>query len=137
MDSILTGKEWIIHSTSSSILSGTEGWFIALSCSWFEWLFNRGWYEKAYQSLSFRFHPDKNQHSQVPGVTKMINEAKEELKNTLLHIYSIREEERVRMDVMREEERFCMAHNAIIIFSHDESDSGRRQIPPKPVTSSN
>ena len=63
----------------------------------------------------------------------MINEAKEELKNTLLHNDSIREEERVRMDVMREEERVCTAQNAIIIFSHDESDSGRRQIPPSSV----
>ena len=30
-----------------------------------------------------------------------------------------------------------MAHNAIIISSDDESDSGRRQIPFKPVTLSN
>ena len=37
---------------------------------------------------------------------------------------------------MSEEERVHMAHNAIITSSDDESDSGRRQIPSKPVTSS-
>ena len=41
------------------------------------------------------------------------------------------------MDVMREEERVHIAQNAIIILSDDESDSGRREIPPKQVTSSN
>ena len=40
---------------------------------------------------------------------KMINEAKEEFKNTLSHNDAIIEEERVRMYEMREEERFCMA----------------------------
>ena len=38
---------------------------------------------------------------------------------------------------MREEERVCMAQNAIIIFSDDKYDSGIRQIPSEPVTSSN
>ena len=38
---------------------------------------------------------------------------------------------------MREEERVGMAHNSIINLSDDESDSGRRKIPSKPVTSSN
>ena len=41
------------------------------------------------------------------------------------------------MDVTREEERVRMAHNAIIFFSDDKSDSGRREIQSKPVTSSN
>ena len=41
------------------------------------------------------------------------------------------------MDAIREEERVRMAQNTIIISSDDESDSGRRQIPPKPVTSYN
>ena len=41
------------------------------------------------------------------------------------------------MDAMREEDRFCMAQNAIIIFSDDKSNSERRQILSKPVTSSN
>ena len=31
------------------------------------------------------------------------------------------------MDAMREEERVCMAHNAIIIFSDDKYNSGRRE----------
>ena len=31
------------------------------------------------------FHPDKNQHSQESDVMEMINEAKEELENTLRH----------------------------------------------------
>ena len=41
------------------------------------------------------------------------------------------------MDVMMEEERVHMAQNAIIILSGEIFDSGRRQIPSKPVTSSN
>ena len=38
------------------------------------------------------------------------------------------------MDAIREEERVRMAQNDVIISSDDESDSGRRQIPSKPVT---
>ena len=53
---------------------------------------------------------------------KMINEAKEELENTLRHHYAIREEERVCMDATREEKCVHMAHNAIIISSDDEYD---------------
>ena len=49
----------------------------------------------------------------------------------------MREEELVRMDATREEEHVRMAQNAIIISSDDESDSGRREIPSKPVTSYN
>ena len=60
-------------------------------------------------------------------MTKIINKAKEESESTLCHNDEIR-------DAMREEERVCMAHNAIIISSDDESDSGRREIPYKPVT---
>ena len=41
------------------------------------------------------------------------------------------------MDAMREEERVHMEYNTIIISSDDESDSGRREIPSKPVASSN
>ena len=41
------------------------------------------------------------------------------------------------MHAIREEELVRMAHNSIIISSDDKSDSGRRQIPSKPVTSSN
>ena len=41
------------------------------------------------------------------------------------------------MDAITEEERFRMVQNAIIILSDDESNSGRREIPSKPVTSSN
>ena len=48
-----------------------------------------------------------------------------------------REQYCVCMDAMREEERVRMAQNAIIISSDDESDSGRRQIPSKLVTSFN
>ena len=36
--------------------------------------------KKAYRSLVIRFHPDKNQHSQVSDTMTMINEAKEELE---------------------------------------------------------
>ena len=66
--------------------------------------------KKAYLSLALRFHPYKNQHSQVSYVMRMINEAKEELENTLRHDDAIREEERVRM-----------AHNTIIILSESSS----------------
>ena len=62
--------------------------------------------KKSYRSLAFRFHPDKNQHSQVSDAMKMIKEAKEELENILRHNDEIREEELVRM-----------AHNTIIISS--------------------
>ena len=67
----------------------------------------------------------------------MINEAKEELESKLRHNDEIMEKERVSMDEIREEELIRMAYNAIIILSDDESDSVRRQIPPKPVTLSN
>ena len=77
-ESLQMGTEWIIHSTSYSIISVREGWWIALSCSWFERFFGRGQYEKSYCFLALQFHPDKNQHSQVSDVTKIINKAKEE-----------------------------------------------------------
>ena len=67
----------------------------------------------------------------------MINEVKEELESTLRHNDEIREEKCACMDEMREEEFVCMAQNAIINLSDDEYDSGRREIPSKPVTSSN
>ena len=50
------------------------------------------------------------------------NKAKEELENILRHIEAIREEERVYMDTMREEESVCIEQNAIIFFSDDEYD---------------
>ena len=87
--------------------------------------------------MDLRFHPDKNWHSQVTEVMKIINEAKEKLEITLCHNDDIREEERFCMDAMREEERVCMAQNDIIISCDDKYYSGRRQIPSKPVTSSN
>ena len=70
---------------------------------------------------------------------KTINEDRNELEDTLSH-----------NDAIREEERVCIAHNTIIFLyksvssydlletSYDESSgSGRRQIPTKPVISSN
>ena len=68
---------------------------------------------------------------------KMINKGKEELESALPHNDETREEERICMDAMREEERVRMAQNAIIILSDDKYNSGRREIPSKPVTSSN
>ena len=73
--------------------------------------------EKAYRSLALWFYPDKNQHSQVSGVMKMINEAKEWLEKILRHNDTIRDEESFRMDTTMEEERVSMAHNNIMIFS--------------------
>ena len=65
--------------------------------------------KKSYRCLALIFHPDKNQHSQVTKVVKMINEAKEELESTLRRNDEIWEEERVRMDAIREEESVRMA----------------------------
>ena len=48
---------------------------------------------------------------------KIIKEAKEELESTLCHNYEIKEEGRVRIDAMREEERVHMAQNNILILS--------------------
>ena len=48
--------------------------------------------KKSYCSLALQFHLDKNQHSQVSDAMKMINEAEEELENTLSHNDAIREE---------------------------------------------
>ena len=59
----------------------------------------------------------------------MIIKVKENLESTLRHNNEIREEERVRMDAMREEESVRMAQNTIIVLSDEESDSGRREIP--------
>ena len=72
------------------------------------------------------------------------------MENTLRHNDTIREEERVRTDAMREEERVCMAQNTIVIYyesssSHDSLErlsvesygSVRKKIPTKPVMSSN
>ena len=81
---------------------------------------------------------------------QMITEYEEELGDTLRHNDAMREEERVHMDATREQERVRMAQNTVIIYSkstssddsletlYDESsDSGRREIPCKPVTSYN
>ena len=72
--------------------------------------------KKAYHSLALRFQPDKNKHSQVTEVTRMVIEAKENLESTVRHNDEIMEEEHVCMDTMKEEERVRMAQNAIIIF---------------------
>ena len=48
--------------------------------------------KKAYRYLAIIFYPDKNQHSQVTEVMKIINEAKEEQESKLHHNYEIREE---------------------------------------------
>ena len=52
----------------------------------------------------------------------MINEAKEELESTLLRNDEIREEERVHMDALTEEERVLMEHNDVIILSGEKYD---------------
>ena len=75
--------------------------------------------KKAYPYLDLRFQPDKNKHPQVTEVMKMINEAKENLESTLRHNDEISEEECVRMDAIREEERGRMAQNVIIILSDE------------------
>ena len=82
--------------------------------------------KKACCSLALRFHPDKIKHSHVTEVMRMLIKAKENLESTLRHIDEIREGERVRMDVMREEERARMSQNDVIILSDEKYDSGRR-----------
>ena len=73
--SLHTGIERIIHSMSSSILSVREGQWIELSCSWFECVLPEDDLKKSYSSLAPQFYLEKNQHSQVSDVMKMINEA--------------------------------------------------------------
>ena len=41
--------------------------------------------KKVYCSLALQFHPDKNMHSQVTEVMRMIIKAKEILESTLRH----------------------------------------------------
>ena len=52
---------------------------------------------------------------------KMINEAEEELENTLRHNDATRGEEHIQMDEMMEEEHVCMAQNNIIMLSESLS----------------
>ena len=59
------------------------------------------------------------------------------MESTLRHNDEIREEEHVRMDVMKKEESVCMSQNAIINLYDNKSDSVIRVIPFKPVTSYN
>ena len=60
---------------------------------------------------------------------RMVIQAEENLVITLRNNDEIWEEECVRMDEMREEERVLMAQNAIIFLSDDEPYLGRREIP--------
>ena len=53
--------------------------------------------KRAYRTLDFRFHPDKNNNSPFIDVMQMINEAKEEPERTFCHNYATKEQERVRM----------------------------------------
>ena len=48
--------------------------------------------KKACISLDFRFRPEKNKHSQVTEVMRIIIEAKENLESTLCHNNEISEE---------------------------------------------
>ena len=59
--------------------------------------------KKSYRSLDLRFHPNRNNYSQVTEVMHMIIKANENLESTLRHNDKIREEERIRMYAMREE----------------------------------
>ena len=56
------------------------------------------------------------------GVLNCLILPQEKLESTLRHNYEIREEERVRTDAMRKEERVRMEQNEIMILSDDESD---------------
>ena len=94
--------------------------------------------EKAYCSMALRFHPDKNNHSHVSEVMKTINEAREELEITLRHNNEIREEERVRMaQTIIISSESSLSDDLLETSSIESSGSGRRQIPTKPVMSSN
>ena len=68
---------------------------------------------------------------------KMINKAKENLESIFHRNDKIREEECVCMHENREKERFRMYQNDIIIASDDEYNLVRREVPSKPVMSSN
>ena len=57
--------------------------------------------KKAYHKLTFRSHPDKNKHPQASDVMRMINEAKEGLKDLLHYNDAMREQEE---DIQRQEE---------------------------------
>ena len=61
--------------------------------------------KKIYHKLSLKFHSDKNNHSQASAVMRMINEAKEELEDTLRYNYAKRKKEHV-----------CMTQNYIQFF---------------------
>ena len=67
--------------------------------------------KKVYRSLALQFHPEKNQHSQVTEVMKIINDAKEELESTLHH-----------NDEIKEEEHVCMVQTIIILSESSLSD---------------
>ena len=73
--------------------------------------------KNAYCSMSLQFHPDKKIHKYASKVMQMINEAKEELEDTLHNNDEIREEERVRM-----------AEETILLSSDDHSDSETSEI---------
>ena len=79
MDSLHVGIEWIIRSTSSSILSGFGGWSFSLSCSLYEWVFNIGISKKAYRKLALLSDPENYKHPQASSPFCMVNEDKKRL----------------------------------------------------------
>ena len=72
----------------------------------------------------------------------MIKEAKEELEDTFYYYYAIGEQERVFMAqnyivILSESLSSSSSYQLLETLSDDPSDSGTRQEPTKPVTSSN
>ena len=72
--------------------------------------------KKSYRSLAHPFYPDKNQHLNCTDLMQMINQVKEELGDPLRNNDGMREQERVCMDAIREEQLVRMPQNYILFF---------------------
>ena len=142
LDSLHTGKEWIIFSTSCSILSVKGSFIFALSCSWFELVFNIGWYDKSYCKLALLSHPDKNKNPQYSTVMRMINESKEVSEDIFRYNDAMREKECVHtaqkhIEILSDSSSSSSSDESLETSYDDSSPSGKRQKSTKPMTSSN
>ena len=98
--------------------------------------------KKYYRNMACRFYPDDNKYLQDSDVMLMINKAKEEFEDTLRYNDAMREQECFRMaqnyiDFFSDSSSSSSSDDSLETLSDDSSDSGKRQNPTKPVTSSN